>query len=94
MIPTLTVQEISLIEIEIDKYNEERRKLINVISSVNLSMEEFFEKDLEIQCIDHDLYVYNLSLELGYDIMKYGPVHLENTETDGDSEGYSFPKTN
>lgn len=94
MIPTLTIHEISQIEIEIDKYNDERQKLINFVSNVNLSMGEFFEKDREIQCIDHDLYVYNLSLELGYDIMKYGPVHLENTETDGDSEGYSFPKTN
>lgn len=82
MIPMLSITDIENIEIQIDIYHGEREKLIHYISNNNISIYEFNEKNIEIQCIDHDLYVYNLSLELGYDIMKYGLVHLENTETD------------
>lgn len=91
MIPMLSITDIENIEIQIDSYHGEREKLIHRISTNNVSMQEFHDVNIEIQCIDHDLYVYNLSLELGYDIMKYGPVHLENSETDRDSEGISIP---
>lgn len=94
MIPMLSITDIENIEIQIDSYHDEREKLIHYISNNNISIYEFNEKNIEIQCIDHDLYVYNLSLELGYDIMKYGLVHLENTETDEDSIEFSIPKTN
>lgn len=94
MIPMLSITDIENIEIQIDIYHGEREKLIHYISNNNISIYEFNEKNIEIQCIDHDLYVYNLSLELGYDIMKYGLVHLENTETDEDSIEFSIPKTN
>lgn len=94
MIPTLSLKDIENIEICIDCYNIELEKIIHAINNVNITMQQYHELTIEIQCIEHDLYVYNLSLEMGYDIMKYGMIEIENTETDGDSSEYTIAKTN
>ena len=85
-----TDEIIPLLDYEIESFEEDIKRLERLLPVLNialqkegLTMQEYSDIELEIICIDHDLEVAKKSLELGYNVEKYGiREKSENSETD------------
>lgn len=54
--------------------------LLDKIGDKNISMSDYYDVQLEITCVEHDILVLKESIKCGYDVEKYG-LSCENSKT-------------
>lgn len=64
--------EIEYMKSEIEHLEALEKVLQNKLQDKSLTMQEYSDVQLELTCVDHDLYVMRESVKHGYDVEKYG----------------------
>lgn len=64
--------EIEHMKSEIPHYEELENVIKKRMSDKSITMKEYFEYELELTCVQHDLYVMQESVKCGYNVEKYG----------------------